>query len=111
MSIKSRLKLKVDSCFFCGKDFKNREDKHAHRLDLKKGMKPNNIIILCPMCKLAFQKIKSKIFNFSLNLDFVEKYFKNFDIDTKKIIISKIKRLNKLSNFGEINAKNKNILQ
>lgn len=67
--------------------------KISHRLDLRKGLRPSNIIILCPTCKHFFDTAEKRIFNFLFDFDCIDKYFKNFDIEYKKLIKYKILKL------------------
>lgn len=79
MSQKNALKLKISNCFFCGKSLDTKQEKIVHRLDLKKGIKSSNVVILCPTCKYFFSNTEQKIFNFTFDFKCLEVYFKKFD--------------------------------
>lgn len=95
MSQKNKLKKRINNCFFCGKELNEKSEKVSHRLDLKKGLRPSNVIILCPTCKYFFNTAEKKIFNFLFDFDCIDKYFKNFDIEYKKLIKYRIIKLRK----------------
>ena len=84
---KNELKNNINSCFTCGKDLDNIEDKIIHRINQKKGITRNNIVILCPSCKYKFSLGKFKIFLVEISKEILNKYFKNQDRNYKKIIL------------------------
>lgn len=90
---KSIIKSDIDTCFFCGKPLCKIEDKKAHRIDLKRNINQNNVIILCETCELALQRAEKRIFNFGFDFDIVERYFKNKSRKYKNLIIYKILKL------------------
>ena len=90
---KNEIKTEIDLCFFCGRPLNKIHDKRIHRIDLKKNVHINNIIILCITCEKAFQKAEKRIFNFGFDFKVLERYFKNKSIKYKNIIKYKILRL------------------
>ena len=87
---KSLIKNNIHSCFYCGKNLDNIQDKIIHRINQKKGVTRNNIVILCPLCKYKFSLVKFKIFLVEIQKDILNKYFKNQDKNYKKIILSSL---------------------
>ena len=85
---KNLIKNNIHSCFFCGKYLENIEDKIIHRINHKKGITRNNIVILCPLCKYKFSLGKLKIFLVEIEKEILNKYFNNQDKNYKKIILS-----------------------
>ena len=85
---KNELKNSIHSCFFCGKHLDNIQNKIIHRINQKKGITKNNIVILCPQCKYKFSLGKFKIFLVEIEKTILNKYFKNQDKSYKKIILS-----------------------
>lgn len=85
---KNLIKNNIHSCFFCGKDLDNISDKIIHRINQKKGVTRNNIVILCPVCKYKFSLGKFKIFLVEISKEILNKYFNNQDKKYKKIILS-----------------------
>lgn len=84
---KNILKNSINSCFSCGKDLQNIEDKIIHRINQKKGITRNNIVILCQSCKYKFSLGKLKIFLVEISKEILNKYFNNHDKNYKKIIL------------------------
>lgn len=84
---KNELKTNINSCFFCGKDLQNIEEKIIHRINQKKGVSRNNIVILCPLCKYKFSLGRFKIFLVEIEKKILNKYFNNQDKNYKKIIL------------------------
>ena len=85
---KNSIKNSIYSCFFCGKDLDNISDKIIHRINQKKGVTRNNIVILCPLCKYKFSLGRLKIFLVEIEKTILNKYFKNQNKNCKKIILS-----------------------
>ncbi len=85
---KNSIKNSINYCFSCGKDLQNIEEKIIHRINQKKGITRNNIVILCPQCKYKFSLGKFKIFLVEISKEILNKYFKNQDKKYKKIILS-----------------------
>lgn len=84
---KNELKNSINNCFFCGKNLENISDKIVHRINQKKGVTRNNIVILCPSCKYKFSLGKFKIFLVEISKEILNKYFQNQDKNYKKIIL------------------------
>ena len=93
MSQKNKLKNTINTCFFCGKHINIKSEKVCHRIDIKKGSKLGNSVIICKSCELALQKTEKRIFNFGFDFDIIEKYFKNKNRKYKNLIIYKILKL------------------
>ena len=87
---KSSIKNNIHSCFACGKDLNNIQDKIIHRINQKKGITRNNIVILCPQCKYKFSLGKFKIFLVKISKEILNKYFLNQDKNYKKIILKSL---------------------
>lgn len=87
---KNELKNSINSCFFCGKDLNNIQDKIIHRINQKKGVTRNNIVILCPQCKYKFSLGKFKIFLVKIPREILNKYFLNQDKNYKKTILKSL---------------------
>ena len=87
---KSSIKNNIHSCFACGKDLNNIQDKIIHRINQKKGITRNNIVILCPQCKYKFSLGKFKIFLVIKSKEILNKYFINQDKNYKKIILKSL---------------------
>ena len=87
---KNLIKNNIHSCFFCGKDLGNISDKIIHRINQKKGVTRNNIVILCPVCKYKFSLGKFKIFLVEISKEILNKYFNNQDKNYKKIILNSL---------------------
>ena len=85
---KNLIKNNIHFCFSCGKNLENIEDKIIHRINQKKGITRNNIVILCPQCKYKFSLGKFKIFLVEISKEILKKYFNNQDKSYKKIILS-----------------------
>jgi len=96
---KNSIKNNIYSCFFCGKDLQNIEEKIIHRINQKKGITRNNIVILCPQCKYKFSLGKFKIFLVEISKEILNKYFKNQDKNYKKIILRALQYQG--DNYGE----------
>ena len=84
---KNELKNSINSCFFCGKDLENIQEKIIHRINQNKGVTRNNIVILCPSCKYKCSLEKFKIFLVEIEKEILDKYFNNQDKNYKKIIL------------------------
>lgn len=87
---KNSIKNNIHSCFACGKDLNNTQDKIIHRINQKKGITRNNIVILCPQCKYKFSLGKFKIFLVKISKEILNKYFLNQDKNYKKIILKSL---------------------
>ena len=87
---KNIIKNNIHSCFACGKDLNNIQDKIIHRINQKKGITRNNIVILCPQCKYKFSLGKFKIFLVKISKEILNKYFLNQDKNYKKIILKSL---------------------
>lgn len=87
---KNEIKNSINYCFFCGKELNNLDDKIIHRINQKKGITKNNIVILCPVCKYKFSLGKQKIFLVKIGQEILKKYFKNQDKNYKKIILKSL---------------------
>ena len=96
---KNELKNSIHSCFFCGKYLDNIQNKIIHRINQKKGITKNNIVILCPQCKYKFSLGKFKIFLVEISKEILNKYFKNQDKNYKKIILSALQHQG--DNYGK----------
>ena len=84
---KNDIKNSVNYCFSCGKELNNLEDKIIHRINQKKGITKNNIVVLCSVCKYKFSLGKHKIFLVKIEKEILKKYFNNQDKNYKKIIL------------------------
>lgn len=84
---KVSIKNSINYCFFCGKELNNLDDKIIHRINQKKGITRNNIVILCPTCKYKFSLGKFKIFLVEIEKKILNKYFNNQNKNYKKIIL------------------------
>lgn len=87
---KNDIKNSINSCFACGKNLENIEEKIIHRINQKKGITRNNIVILCPTCKYKFSLGKFKIFLVEIEKKILNKYFNNQDKNYKKIILKSL---------------------
>ena len=59
---KNLIKNNIHSCFSCGKDLYDISDKFIHRINQRKGVTRNNVVILCSLCKYKFSLGRLKIF-------------------------------------------------
>jgi len=92
MKRKNFQKNKVNTCFLCGYEFKSLKEKHAHRINVKKGYLDNNIVILCENCKKSLQNdTNHTIYTIKLDKNIKNKYFSTLDKDIKQIILGKIR--------------------
>src|SRR5574344_525587 len=87
---KNDIKSSIHYCFFCGKELENLDEKIIHRINQKKGISKNNIVILCPKCKYKFSLGKFKIFLVEISKEILNKYFENKDKGYKKIILKSL---------------------
>lgn len=87
---KNELKNNIQTCFACGKELENIKDKIIHRINQKKGVTRNNIVILCPSCKYKFSLGKFKIFLVEISKEILNKYFLKQDKSYKKIILKSL---------------------
>lgn len=88
---KNKIKNNINYCFICGKYLDNISDKFIHRINNKKGITTNNIVILCPKCKQKILSNKLKIFLIDIKQFIINRYFKNNNKDYKKIILKSLK--------------------
>ena len=84
---KNEIKNSINFCFSCGKELNNLQDKIIHRINQKKGIAKNNVVILCPKCKYIFSLGKQKIYLEKISQEILKKYFNNQDKNYKKIIL------------------------
>ena len=87
---KNDIKNSINYCFFCGKELENLDEKIIHRINQKKGISKNNIVILCPKCKYKFSLGGLKIFFVKIKTEILNKYFLNQDKNYKKIILKSL---------------------
>lgn len=87
---KNELKNNINYCFICGKNLDNIQDKIIHRINQKKGITKNNVVILCPKCKNEFLLGKLKIFLINIKQFIINRYFKNQDNNYKKTILKSL---------------------
>ena len=84
---KNELKNNINHCFVCGKNLDSIQNKIIHRINQKKGITRNNIVILCPSCKYKFSLGKLKIFLVKIPKEILNKYFLTQDKCYKQIIL------------------------
>ena len=87
---KNDIKSSIHYCFFCGKELNNLDEKIIHRINQKKGISKNNIVVLCPKCKYKFSLGGLKIFFVKIKTEILNKYFLNQDKNYKKIILKSL---------------------
>ena len=87
---KNDIKNSINYCFSCGKELNNLDEKIIHRINQKKGITKNNIIILCPKCKYKFSLGGLKIFFVKIKTEVLNKYFLNQDKKYKRTILKSL---------------------
>ena len=87
---KVSIKNSINYCFSCGKELNNLDEKIIHRINQKKGITKNNIIILCPKCKYKFSLGGLKIFFVKIKTEVLNKYFLNQDKKYKRTILKSL---------------------
>ena len=58
---KNNIKSEFDTCICCGKHLENPDDKRIQRINLKKGVSRNNVVIICKEGKEALEKAKQEV--------------------------------------------------
>ncbi len=90
MSKKNTIKDSAEFCLLCGKRFANNKEKHINKIRRNKRHSKHNSVVLCSECKLYLDKSKIEIFECHIPEYIVDKYFKNFDRNTKYFILQKM---------------------
>lgn len=89
----------VDCCFLCGRGLTELEDKIGHKINPQKGNSEHNLLILCTKCKQKLIKSGQKIWKIPLNPLILCKYFRKISIESRKIIINKLKIMRNKENI------------
>jgi len=87
---KIAIKNNIHSCFYCGKHLSSLKDKIIHRVNQKKNISENNIVILCPKCKYKFSLGGFKIYNINVGKESLKLYFENLEKDYKDKILKSL---------------------
>jgi len=85
---KNELKKHIHYCFSCGAMLDNIKQKIIHRINQKKGICKNNIVILCPKCKYKFSLWRFKIYLVEISNIVLGFYFDNHSKRYRKIILN-----------------------
>ena len=88
MKRKNRLKNKIHTCFFCGKELPDLKHKIVHRLNTKKENKEFNILIVCEHCKQRL--LNKEITVLDIHTEYLDKYFQEFSKDCRYMILKKV---------------------
>ena len=94
---KNSIKKQFEFCFHCGKYFNSEDDKQIQRINLKKGITLNNIVVICKDCQKELKQKDEYIFSHDTDKLILETYFLNHSYEYRKMIMNSLKYQRKLS--------------
>ena len=93
---KNNIKKQFEFCFHCGKCFNSEDEKQIQRINLKKGIALNNVVVICKDCQKELKQKEEFIFSHDTDKLVLETYFLNHSYEYRKMIMNSLKYQRKL---------------